>query len=115
MKVVINRCFGGFGLSNEAKIMYLTLKEIPYVVKDEDEYGHTQTHVFTDNGERKYFGYEIERDDKDLVTVIESLGDMANDGYSRLKVVNLPNDVKSWYIHDYDGMETIHETHRSWT
>ena len=44
-----------------------------------------------------------------LVKMVEAgeLGDM-------LKVVEVPDDVKAWYVHTWeDGSEVIHEEHRT--
>lgn len=84
MKIVINRCFGGFGLSDAA------LKRLGI-----DEYT------------------EVERNDPRLVAVVEELGDAANDGFSKLKVVEIPDNVE-WEIIDYGGMEHVVEKHRTW-
>ena len=54
-----------------------------------------------------------DRTDPDLVSTVEALGDSANTRYSKLKVVEIPDDVK-WEISDYDGIESIHEIHSSW-
>lgn len=86
MKVVINRCWGGFDLSDKARAMIKALGG--------DVYG--------------------DRDDPILVKVVETLGEEANTEYSSLKVVEIPDDV-DYYIDDYDGMETIEECHRSWS
>jgi hypothetical protein len=90
MKIVINKCWGGFGLSDYALGLY---KEL--------------------SGDDKVSVYEIRRDDPMLVQVVEDLGENANSNYSELKVVEIPNDV-DWYIHDYDGVEVINECHRHW-
>lgn len=109
VKVVINRCYGGFGLSFEACKLIAERK------------GWT---LATDDYDREYFipelgkdqrldPYDLERNDPILVAVVEELGEDA-DGYgAELKVVNIPEDIK-WHIHDYDGMETIREDHRTW-
>jgi len=93
MKVVINRCFGGFSLSPDALKMYNKL---------------SGACVTDDNNYRL-----IDRDDKYLVQTVEELGDLASGRYSVLEVVEIPDDVK-WEISEYDGAETIHECHRSW-
>lgn len=97
MKVVINRCFGGFSLSKEA-YEYLGLKW--------DEYGYLYNTK-----------YEI-KDDKDranldLVHCVEELGEKANGWFANLKVVDVPDDIK-WYIDNYDGSESVCEEHRVW-
>ena len=52
-------------------------------------------------------------DDKDLVEVVELLGDKANGSYAKLRIVEIPDDV-NFVIEEYDGIESIHEAHRSW-
>ena len=93
MKIVVNRCWGGFGLSEVAVEKYLALKGIKYD-------GH-------------FYDGDIPRDDIDLVVVVEALDSASWGGHSHLEVVEIPDDVK-WQIHDYDGMETIQEKHREW-
>ena len=56
---------------------------------------------------------DLKRDDTDLVAVVEELGEGANTIFSELEVVEIPDDI-NWYIDNYDGIETIHEVHRSW-
>lgn len=54
------------------------------------------------------------RTDPKLIQVIEELGKKANGSCADLKIVEIPDDV-DWEIDDYDGSETIHEKHRSWS
>ena len=56
---------------------------------------------------------DVDRDDPDLVRVIEELGDNANGKFADLKVVEIPADVE-WQIEEYDGAEWISEKHRTW-
>ena len=56
---------------------------------------------------------ETSRDDPRLIEVIERLGKDASAPYSDIKVVEIPDDVKDWYIHKYDGLEWICEG-RTW-
>ena len=92
MKIVVNRCYGGFGLSEEA-YDFLGLKW---------------------DG---YYGYAYMPDDKrtdpKLVECVEKLGEKANGKFAKLEVVEIPDDVM-WEISSYDGWETIEEKHRSW-
>ena len=90
MKIVINKCFGGFGLSNVAIERYNVL-----------------------SGKEVSSYYDRERNDPHLVQVVEEMGDLANSNYSELKVVEIPDDV-SWHIHEYDGLEHVAENHRTW-
>ncbi len=91
MKIVINKCWGGFGLS-EAAYKFLGLKW--------DNYGHAEK-------------YNAKRNHPKLVKCVETLGERANGAHARLDVVEIPDGVK-YEIDDYDGMETIHEKHRTW-
>lgn len=88
MKVVINKCWGGFGLSKEA---------FEYLGLEWDGFGCA----------------EIERHNSKLVECVEKLGDKANGRFASLEVVEIPDDVE-YEIDNYDGMETIHEKHRIW-
>lgn len=85
-KVVINSCYGGFGLSKAA------LKEL---------------------GIEDVYGDDFRRDDPKLVGVVERLGLKANGEYAELSVVYVPNGVE-WEIDEYDGMEHVSEKHRTW-
>ena len=53
------------------------------------------------------------RADPILIQVIEELGKKANGTFAKLKVVKIPDGIE-YEIDEYDGIESIHETHRSW-
>jgi hypothetical protein len=90
MKIVINTCYGGFGLSKEALALY-------------NERSRTV----------ETYDFLIKRDDPILVEVVEQLGEDASDRFANLKVVEIPDDVQ-WGIEEYDGNEWIAEKHRTW-
>ena len=54
------------------------------------------------------------RDDKNLISVVEILGEKANGRHAKLKVVEIPDGIK-WEIDEYDGIEHIAEVHRTWS
>lgn len=112
-KIVINECFGGFGLSHEA---FLRLRELGCrAALQEPDIGE----LWPDgSGPRKSywgdsFGDDIPRDDPLLVQVVKEMGEEADGFCAQLKVVTIPDGV-DWEIDEYDGSETIHEKHRSW-
>jgi hypothetical protein len=114
MKIVINKKYGGFHLSKEAILLYGEKKGLN-IIAEEDKVIKDLYHYYL-NEEKEENGFsewDIERNDPIFVEVVEHLGDLANGRYSKLKVVEVPDDIK-WYIHDYDGAESIHECHRSW-
>lgn len=88
MKIVYNACFGGFGLSAAALEAYNDLR----IRRGEPIAMHK--------------GYAIERDDPDLVTVVEQLGEAANAKHADLTIRDIP-DGSVWSIDEYDGNEAV--------
>jgi len=91
--IVINTCYGGFGISDRAEREYKALAGIT----DED-----------------WSVYSIARDDPYLVKVVRDLGMAANGAYANLKIVEVPGGV-DWEIEEYDGNEHVAEKHRVWS
>lgn len=116
MKIVINRCYGGFGLSDMAFEKLLNRKGILFEIEDRNGSNHYYDagHL----GDGKHFLYDREfvsdRSDADLVAVVEELGKESNAYCALLAIANVPDDV-DWYIEEHDGMEWVAETHRTWT
>ena len=92
-KIVINTCFGGFGLSEESLEEYKSRKGIT---------------------DENFFERIIPRDCPVLVAMVEEGGTDVDGIYSELKVVEIPENV-NWYIEEYDGMEHVAERHRTWS
>jgi hypothetical protein len=152
IKVMINKCYGGFSVSLRALIEYHRLKDQPlYFYKDlshlnpfsplEEQYEritedealeidalhqawHLSTIPIEESGDvnegfvSQYnwgdHGWDISnRADPVMIEVVEALGKAANGRCANIEVVEIPSDIE-WYIDDYDGIETIHEPHRSW-
>ena len=115
-KIVINSCFGGFGLSDEAFEKILDRKGIAWesCINKYDTVDHyNKGHM----GEHEHYLYFCklldDRSDKDLVAVVEEMGSKANGQYAYLKVVEIPDDVE-WDVQEYDGNEWVAEKHRIW-
>lgn len=51
-------------------------------------------------------GY-VDRDDPDLIEVIETLGDEASGKYGKIRVAEIPDEATDWRIDEYDGLETL--------
>ncbi len=90
MKVVINDCFGGFSLSEKVLDWLKHKKQI----SDLDQ-------------------YEIARNDPDLIEGIETFKEESGSKYSKLKIVEIPDNV-DYIIEEYDGKEWIAEKHLTW-
>ena len=81
MELVINCCYGGFGLSDEA-CERLGCERYDY--QDEEE-----------------------RCAPELVECVRELGELANGSYADLEIVELPEEVTDWEIDEYDGFESV--------
>lgn len=56
---------------------------------------------------------EIPRDDPQLLTVFEEMGQEAAGRFCEIQAIEIPADVE-WEIEDYDGNEWVSEVHRTW-
>ena len=125
-KVVINMCYGGFGLSVRATEQYLERKgkkaywftceygEKHRRVGDPDDSRLLACYTTPGADEGSFFSdRDLTRDDPDLIAVVEELGAAADGRYAELEIVEIPDDVK-WAIEEYDGIELVAEAHRTW-
>lgn len=139
-RIVINKCHGGFGLSKEAILRYLELSNTPVWAEEQnsltpfkywlvppgpdrledpssqewadmtlqERQAHNQKY-----SQQVFYDREVPRDDPYLVRAVFELGEKANGDYSKLKIVEVPEEVE-WTIEEYDGLEWIAEKHRTW-
>ena len=116
-KIIINRCFGGFSLSEKAFRMYLDRVGIKYEVEEHPNSVWNKRFKKIESDEDSYLDeWDLERDDPVLVAVIEELGpEEASGDMADLDIVEIPSDVDCWTIREYDGMESVHECHRTWS
>ena len=107
-KVIINNCYGGFNLSDQAMEKYGQLKGLN-LKKISGEYYingvENEKYIFDER--------DIKRDDPYLIEVVSTLKKAANGFLSDLKIVEIPQDVR-FIIEDYDGLETVVEKRRRW-
>lgn len=140
MKVVINCCYGGFGVSHKATMRFAELQGIklyPFV-EERDVNGNINFKKFQPykEGEKAFIihystkplkadgTYEQDsywsldrsanRTNPLLIQIVEEMGDEANGDHAELRVVEIPDGVE-FEIDEYDGIESIHEVHRSWS
>jgi hypothetical protein len=121
MKVAINRCFGGFGISDEAFEKLLERKGIAFEKVVDKERGalfgasyYNEGHVGNDEFYLSEYDMTSVRNDPDLIAVIEEMGEAANSWAADIAIVEIPDDVQ-WHIHEYDGLEHVAENHRTWS
>ena len=151
MKIVVNKCYGGFHLSAEAyfrvldgmikdnnwfiytyepddRVSKFIEKPIVYTkasISDIDfddsyiivskNYGDSFTDKELNEKDKIYIeeGYNIPRNNIHLVKVVEEMGEDAWGEYSKLKVIDIPDDIE-WEIIEHDGWEIIVDKNRSW-
>lgn len=130
-EIVVNRCYGGFGLSHEATMEYakrkgITLyafvqkgrKYIPYEGERDKNailvyYATASDWPVTQDHDAFWYDRNLDRSDPVLVSVVKDWGERASDTLAKLAVVDIPDDV-DWEIDEYDGYESVEEKHRSW-
>ena len=107
-KIVINRVYGGFDISDEAYSFIAKKKGWQHAC---DDYDHS--YFITAKNASPLYACDLSRDDPDLIQCLETLGNAADGNRSELKIVEIPSDV-DWVICEYDGIEWIAEQHRTW-
>lgn len=130
-KIVYNACYGGFGLSEEAIILYAKIKgtsifpeknnglttywTIPpeeregKVIEDNKWYSCSLEERQASNAFYKahvIYDRDFERDDPVLVQVVEELGDAANGFCAKLRIADIPAGTP-YRIDEYDGFESV--------
>lgn len=101
MKVAINRDWGGFGVSEAV------YDELGIEWDDYGGIGNKELGIDSNN-------YHAYRSDKRFIAAIEKVGpNNASGDLACIEIRTIPDDI-DWEIEDYDGMESIHECHRSW-
>lgn len=140
MKLVINTCYGGFGLSTAAyeKLIEYGVPVRAYIDQKYDEDSKRYLPEPLNDGE-VIFDRSLSKGSSSIndmmlkhgdrywdcwtqknrahplvVRVVKELGKAANGRCADLKIVNIPKGV-DYVIEEYDGLESIHETHRVWS
>ena len=136
MKVILNKCYGGFDVSDKGYKLYAQKKHIPlYLYKGNYSTGYYEKRSGAMNNRfgfiyfTKDFGdcfkptdedfkYSLSlsdkhREDSTLIEVVEELGKEASGRFGDLVVVDIPDGMK-YVIDDYDGIETLHEDVPVW-
>ncbi len=105
-KIVINGCYGGFSISREAA---------QYMADRGSNAAKLELENYTGEYRGRWYGYiDCERNDSLLVEAVETLGQDASGSCANLQVVEIPDGV-SWVIEEYDGLEHVAESHRTWS
>lgn len=116
MKVVVNRCWGGFGLSDEAAELCIERgmtvssnwqDKADFIYNRSEKYGYK---YYASQGDTLEF-----RTNPIVTNVVEELGEKSWGPHAKLEIVDIPYDrLDGWYIDEYDGKERINQEHMSW-
>lgn len=86
-KILYNNCYGGFGLSETAMIMYKQKAGI--------------------DPDTEIYSWDMDRSDPILIETVEALGlELSGDRYSKLAIAEVPSGVK-YRIDEYYGNESV--------
>ena len=142
MKVVINRCYGGFSLSKEGVARYCELAGLPCYIEEDARFPSMglftcwllpeAERIESKEGESFYvmsmedrkaynaayseqtlYCRDIERNDPYLVQLVEENAELYAGRCAELGITEIPDDVE-YEIEEYDGKEWVAERHRTW-
>ena len=113
MKLVINKCYGGFSLSERAIELYFKKKGMNLVIETNSRFGLKHYYINEVSDDNYFYDRELLRDDPILVEVVEELGEDADGDYAQLKIVEIPDDIE-WSVYGCCGSEWVAEKHRTW-
>ena len=103
-KIVYNACQGGFGLSDAATEEYAKRKGIT-LYKGECFAGTQEYYTSPNMSDESFYYPTYSRHDKDLVEIVEQLGDKASGSFAKLRVYE--TSCNRYAIDEYDGYESV--------
>ena len=109
MQIVINKCHGGFWVS-EAVFDYLM------EIKGWEIGKHIDEHKGAFFGDHSFLGRDSDiklRSNPDLIEAVEVLGEAASGSFAQVTIVEVPDDVEV-EITEHGGIEWIQEVCRKW-
>ena len=142
MKVVINRCYGGFSLSKEGMQRYCEIKNIPCWIEEDKKFPSMglftvwttppEQRIESKEGEDFYsmsledrqaynkqyseqtiYCRDIDRNDPALVQLVEENAELYAGRCAELAITEIPDGI-NFEIEEYDGKEWVAEVHRTW-
>lgn len=93
MKIVLNKDYGGFSISDTAcEFLGLPL---------------THKHYSSSLVSNCNYYFDDDRSNPQLIECVEKLGSLASGAFAALEIVEIPDETTDYYINDYDGLETV--------
>lgn len=131
-EIILNGCFGGYGISVEAQVEYFKRKGKPYYIYEEickgnshcgyaryekptKDYEGITVITCVDHGEFSekypYEGrFDADREDEILIQVVKDLGEKANGSCASLYIDEYDDENFIAYVSEYDGSESLELT-----
>lgn len=125
LKIIINKCFGGFRLSEEAYEWLIKNKNWEVTSFYKDGYKNPKAQLVRNPDYKpgstinhKYYSVLDEdrlRVNPHVIECLEKLGsEKASSPLSKLKIIEIPDNIE-WVIDEYDGVESVSEKHEVWS
>lgn len=103
-EVVLNNCYGGFCVSKEGILEVLKRKGLT-VIK---ETGDKILYRFLASDGNEYGKFSFDREDAELIAAIKECGSkFMSDSYASLEVEEYDDENFTYWIDEYDGIETL--------
>ncbi len=121
MKIVVNRCYGGFKLSNKAfeRLIELGFPHISEDQKENEDFDSEELKILIFDEQTtfgsKYMILENSYEEEDLrihpfvIQVVEELGKEAYGSVTKLVIEQIPDDVKEVHLDDDNGYEKVYD------
>ena len=117
MKIVVNRCYGGFGLSEKAfeRLIELGFPHISEEQEKNEDFDSEELKIVVSENLKysKYVFLENSYEEEDkrihplIIQVVEELGKGANKSNANLVIEQIPDDVKEFHLDDDNGYEKV--------
>jgi len=116
MEIILNKCFGGYGISAEAiklcRDAGATWAQWPNSFLPGEKYEEGSDEIC----DRPYVPYEARDSSRTCPILIKLVKDgttSVNDRYAKLEVVDIPEGV-AYEISEYDGIESVEAPRQIW-
>lgn len=103
-EVVLNCCYGGFGVSKEGILEVLKRKGLTAIKETGDRFCYR---FLASNGE-EYGKYSFDREDAELIAAIKECGsEYMSASCASLEIEEYDDENFTYWIDEYDGVETL--------
>ncbi len=121
MRILVNRCYGGFKLANTVfeRLIELGFPSITEEQKKNEDFDSEELKILIFDEQTtfgsKYMILENSYEEEDLrihplvIQVVEELGKEAYGSNTKLVIEQIPDDVKEIHLHDDNGYEKVYD------